>query len=571
MSRNRDFNFTVPRTVVTRDVILPPPVAPRSTGRSVCSITDGRYGQDLTIHCRTDPLLELKCTPSHLSSAQGRGVPYTCTISTPSTITTTSISSGVQESVIRGSSSSRITSSDWLGTGSSFIHSSTSSTVSSVVPKLSVLHISPSAGASSTGSSVNLTPPRSTVTTTTEIHSGPVPLRFPGIPTEEFDRWKEQVKFHPSLKFSCEPPKPSKSAGPLGIRLKPKLKDFEDSVKKDLSSYMSDTKENLFCPGTTGAKSTKNEKGEVVVIKALREVYEAIPDGSTKHNFLKHLKTLYIRFIDLTSNDIPNLKFMSYVNLDLDYISFLGSGLNDEVLDPLLDFLVNPKPYAYSGTSGLLETTHNINALNLSGNQISDKGAAKISYILNENKFFRYLNLSDNKITDQGFDLIARALKTSSKMGAVTIKKATFSTVKLLKQSFENFVNHAKEQGIVKTDYVLTNKTMIDFIKDGYIIGRNIGWGYIKCKSTIGYLVDGISGEDVMFEAGAVALAIYAPQLLPVYEVVGRITCIQDVMLESMLTHSGVDFAMKTVDLLGKLEQYESSDVDFGGKGCELM
>lgn len=121
--------------------------------------------RDFNFRAPSVPVIDIKCS-THPSTVGTRFHCYDRDIKTV-TLSQAQISAGVRESMVRSGTGSSLPAIDWVGTSSRLIPTSTSSTVSSLTPKLSTLHLPPSTVTSPSGSSLSLTTPKSTTTTIT--------------------------------------------------------------------------------------------------------------------------------------------------------------------------------------------------------------------------------------------------------------------------------------------------------------------------------------------------------------------------------------------------------------------
>lgn len=317
--------------------------------------------------------------------------------------------------------------------------------------------------------------------------------------------------------------------------------------------------------------SKKNEQGEIIVIKALNDIYNELPETTLKPKFLLHIKNVKMMNMSIDSNTVPYLAFMQKLHLNLEFLSFMGNEIDDQGLHKLITYLFNTPPYSMlhsTGLSSTIEPKHDILSLDFRYNKITDKGVESASRIIKDYKTLKSLDLSGNNITNKNFKEIIKSMESSVQSTAVTLyRKSVAFGIKHIKEGLQAFIEYAEKEKVVQTDHIVVNKELVDYLIDkssGGGVLRDIGWGFIKCNSRIGY-IEGFTAPDIAIDA---VIAMSKNKYL---KVGFAIYCGGQATYDAMMTPNGYDLAFKTLDLIGQLEKYEKFDVDVSGQGCELM
>ena len=516
MSRNRDFNFRAPPPAPTLRITTPPPSLPTRTFS----------GMDNKVVMTG----ELKVF----------------------TLTQAQISSGVRESMVRSDTGSSLPSTDWAGTRSSLIPSSTGSTVSSLTPKLSTLNLSPSTVTSSSGSSLSLS---SSSTTSTSVSS------LPSSTTSH------DLKAFPVKKFVL-------SSDPY--------------VRGEVESYVLD-KTNIVwyfdnIPYTLILRSIAHK----VAVSYL---------SSKRNDLLDYVRKMYFTNMSLDENSMGSLRFLQCIDLNLEYLSFAHNKFTFSSSDKscyykvdkdewdLLKYLFFPKNLLSeeSRSQNALTPSHKIKALDLSHNEIADAGFMNIISSLNKSKFhLEYMDVRGNKIV--GTTVLKELVDYMKTLGSIMMVVLTDSPIKTLKIYLQDMASKAKESGI-NADYVVINKTTAQDIAK-YVLARgafnktileSIGFfknpamkemqkyvdtttmvtskftmGYLKCATYIGYIYDKPTIGDLFAEA--LGFLYPASKIVKVYNAVTNVYCVSNSLEGALMSPEGVEFGIKTIELIGLLE-----------------
>jgi hypothetical protein len=201
------------------------------------------------------------------------------------------------------------------------------------------------------------------------------------------------------------------------------------------------------------------------------------------------------------------------------------------------------KPYQSS-----LKTVQSVITINLSNNQIGDKGAYILADHLAKGNFLNLnsLNVSDNQITATGYGVLISSLKTLPHDIILTLEKySTNLGQKVIKPALKHFIKYATEQGVDTTD-VATNKGVIEYLMDTLKIIGNIAVGATKFSNTLieVLLLDTTAPSMVK----GLGLEMYGST---VAKKVDFRVCVALEVYDGIVSTEGVDLAVKAVDLIG--------------------
>jgi len=166
------------------------------------------------------------------------------------------------------------------------------------------------------------------------------------------------------------------------------------------------------------------------------------------------------------------------------------------------------KPYQSS-----LKTVQSVITINLSNNQIGDKGAYIIADHLAKGNLpsLKSLDVSGNQITPTGYGYLANSLNAVSQDLKIVFEAVKGFSKDALKATMKSMLFIAKNNGISTKETLTTDETIEHCIKGGINVGLNVGVGYLKCTSKIvkAYNYKDITIGDVASEI----LGLYAQPL----------------------------------------------------------
>ena len=192
--------------------------------------------------------------------------------------------------------------------------------------------------------------------------------------------------------------------------------------------------------------------------------------------------------------------------------------------------------------------TQSIVFLNLANNKIGDQGAKTIADALVGGKLpsTKSLDVSGNNLTKTGYGYFVKALKSASDVVITLSKESVNSGKKAIKCSLKTFVDYAEKQG-VNTKQIATNKNVFEYMHNIKTMINDFFIGFIKCKTRLDYLEDGITTSDV-------ALELMIKQVGKKFTPADTMVCIYSTAEEAFITPEGVDLAVKNLELLGDNE-----------------
>lgn len=258
-------------------------------------------------------------------------------------------------------------------------------------------------------------------------------------------------------------------------------------------------------------------------------------------NVFANIRELHLANNGLTGTELsPLLQSLYYQNIHLKMLDLSFNRLCSNSVGELLWSISNKED----------KQPHDIQVLKLNDNQLDDRAVEYFSWHLSSGTMpsLKRLDVSANQITPAGYKLFADAMDSHAvKDLMVTLVKANGLVTKAAaKSALKTFIEHAKAQG-VDTTHVATDKGVLEYLKDGWIVALNMGWGFIKCNYkalqiltldttapdlTIDYLIEK-SGKTVLQVANIRA-------------------CVAMEVYDAAISPEGVNLAVKAVELLGE-------------------
>jgi len=247
----------------------------------------------------------------------------------------------------------------------------------------------------------------------------------------------------------------------------------------------------------------------------------ALNHGSGEKDAPLYVKAINLGKTDMYDKDAGNLFYvLRDFNFNLEILNLSNNRIGDLGLESMIYGITSLqfqtlygadngwKPYQSS-----LKTVQSVITINLSNNQIGDKGAYIIADHLAKGNLpsLKSLDVSGNQITPTGYGYLANSLNAVSQDLKIVFEAVKGFSKDALKATMKSMLFIAKNNGISTKETLTTDETIEHCIKGGINVGLNVGVGYLKCTSKIvkAYNYKDITIGDVASEI----LGLYAQPL----------------------------------------------------------